>query len=247
MKGLPYIISMLGLSIVVGCTPVNQNTIRKDEVGKETMEPHQISSPSFSEVMNLDLLLDTSTRSIILSYGPTIKKYAEKYGFDWRLVLAIMRQESGFEIEAESHKGASGLMQIMPATSKEVAKVLEIDDMTHPKNNIRGGIFYLKRLYNLFEGAEEIDRIRLSLAAYNAGVGRIYDAQELAAYLSENPTKWQAVRDALPLLSKRYYTLHRNVWPQEKPRAGFFGNSRETIQYVERIMGFYDEYRLALN
>ncbi len=190
---------------------------------------------------------DTEALRILRSYGPTIKSYSAEYGFDWRLILAIMKQESRFVPHAESHKGAAGLMQIMPATSVDVARVLEIKDMTHPKNNIRGGIYYLRWLYDLFGDAEEGDRIKLTLAAYNAGVRRVYDAQDVAAYLDENPTTWLAVRDALPLLSKRYYTLHRNVWPQEKPNAGWFGNSRETVRYVENIMDYYDEYRLLFN
>jgi membrane-bound lytic murein transglycosylase MltF len=69
----------------------------------------------------------------------------------------------------------------------------------------------------------------------------------VAAYFHENPASWRAVKDALPLLSKRYYTLHKSIWDREKPKAGWFGNSRETIAYVERIMGYYEEYRLTLN
>ena len=105
----------------------------------------------------------------------------------------------------------------------------------------------MKRLYDLFRSADEPDRLRLTLAAYNSGVGRIYDAQDVAAYLQENPNTWGSVRDALPLLSKRYYTLHKNIWAKERPRSGWFGSSRETVAYVDRIMNYYDEYRLVLN
>jgi membrane-bound lytic murein transglycosylase F len=193
-------------------------------------------------------LTDESTVSIVRSYGPTIKRYSEKYGVDWRLVLAVIRVESGFSTEAESDRGASGLMQMMPFTSEEVGRHLELDDMTFPKNNIHGGIYYLSKLYNLFDACQPADRMRLTLAAYNAGIGRIYDAQELAAYYHDNPTKWQAIRDALPLLSKRYYTLHRNVWSQDRPKsAGWFGNSKQTVAYVDRVMTYYDRYQSTLN
>ncbi len=192
-------------------------------------------------------LLDPETKAILGSYGSTIRAVSSEYGFDWRLILAVIKQESRFSIDAESHKGATGLMQMMPSTVEEVGQKLEIEDMAHPMNNIRGGIYYLKKLYDLFEGAEETDRIQLTLGAYNAGIGRIYDAQELAAYLKDNPAKWQSVRDALPLLSKRYYTLHKNIWVQERPKTGWFGNSRQTVAYVDKVMEYYDEYRLVLN
>lgn len=201
-----------------------------------------------SRVYPSSIDIDLPTRKILESYGSTIKNYSKEYGLDWRLILAVMKQESRFSAEAESERGASGLMQIMPQTGEEVGRNLAIEDMAHPMNNIRGGIFYLSKLYDMFDGASDEDRVRLTLAAYNAGIGRIYDAQDLAAYLQDNPRRWQSVRDALPLLSKRYYTLHKRVWNQEKPRtAGWFGSSRQTLAYVDKVMGYYDEYKLALN
>jgi len=105
----------------------------------------------------------------------------------------------------------------------------------------------LKQLYDLFDGIDQADRIKLSLAAYNSGLGRIYDAQDVAAYLHDDPTKWQSVRDALPLLSRRFYTLHKNVWKQGSPKFGSFGDSRQTITYVDKIMDKYEEYEMVLN
>jgi membrane-bound lytic murein transglycosylase F len=235
---------LLLVVIVPGCTLFTEGVVKKERQDFEDHGPRHVVAWNVLEESYPD---DIQTLSIIKSYGSTIKAYSETYGLDWRLVLATMKQESGFLLDAKSKKGASGLMQIMPLTSKEVAEELKIKDMTRPRNNIRGGIFYMKKLYGLFGAAEEPDRLRLTLAAYNAGIGRIYDAQEVAAYFQENPTSWRAVKDALPLLSKRYYTLHRNIWDTEKPRTGWFGNARETIAYVERIMGYYEEYRLALN
>ncbi len=211
----------------------------------DMMSPSSVDDRS--QVSASEPSLDPHTRIILESYGSTIKAYARKYGFDWRLILALMKQESGFIPQAESEKGASGLMQMMPYTSEEVGRVLNMEDMAHPRDNIRGGIFYLSKLYGLFEGADEPDRIRLTLAAYNAGVGRVYDAQDVAAYLHDNPRQWRSVRDALPLLSKRYYTLHMNVWPQDHPRSGWFGESRQTIAYVDKVMDYYEEYRQVLN
>jgi membrane-bound lytic murein transglycosylase F len=232
-----------------GCSPLSENVVKKAKIEAAAEEDRDLGLVPASDLQPAtESLVDPSTQLIIRSYGPTIKKYAEKYGFDWRLILAVMKAESRFSHDAESEKGATGFMQIMPVTSNEVGRLLAIKDMAHPKNNIHGGVYYLRKLYNLFDGAETSDRIKLTLAAYNAGIGRVYDAQMLAAYFHDNPRKWDAIRDALPLLSKRFYTLHKNVWGQERPKvAGWFGNSQETITYVDRIMDYYDEYRLLLN
>jgi len=234
------------LSTLWGCSPVGENVVKKQPVDGQPAfvlkEGGADASPR-----TVESLLDEDTERIIASYGSTIKENSATYGFDWRLILAVMKQESQFDPKAKSHRGASGFMQMMPRTRAEIARKLNLKDITQPKNNIRGGIYYMSRLYRLFDGAEESDRIKLTLAAYNAGIRRIYDAQEVAAYFHEDPTRWRSIQDALPLLSKRFYTLHGNVWPEKKPRAGWFGNSTETVAYVENILTYYDEYRLMLN
>ena len=176
-----------------------------------------------------------------------IRKYSDRYDMDWRLVLAVIKQESRFRHNAVSHKGAYGLMQIMPVTQAELTGKIGIDEATTPWNNIRAGVFHLRSLYRYFDQANELDRIQLSLAAYNAGLGRMRDAQSVAEYLGHNPNSWRDVRDALPLLSKHYSTLHRQIWSEGKPKGGFFRNYRQTTGYVDNIMQFYDEYKLALN
>lgn len=242
-----FIVGAISCLIVMasGCSPVSENLVKKAQIPANLEMGHGLSIAADQgapqELPELD-------RLIIKSYGGVVKRYSEEYGLDWRLVLAVMKVESGFSRDVESDKGATGLMQIMPVTGNEVAKVLDMKDVAHPKNNIHGGVFYLRKLYNLFDGAEESERIKLMLAAYNAGVGRVYDAQVLAAYLHNNPRKWEAVKEALPLLSKRYYTLHRSVWDQDRPKtAGWFGNSKETIAYVDRVMDCYDDYKNLLN
>jgi membrane-bound lytic murein transglycosylase F len=247
MSKLPYVAFVAATMFVVGCTPSGETFVRRSEGVAGGSK--QIAGDSASSLIGGDVhpWVDRASQSIIFRYGSVIKKYSQEYGFDWRLILAVMKQESRFSIHAESHRGASGLMQIMPLTGDEVARDLDMGDVAHPRNNIRAGVFYLRKLYNLFEGAEQADRIKLTLAAYNAGAGRVYDAQVLADYFHDNSLKWEAIRDAFPLLSKRYYTLHRNVWAQAKPKFGYFGNSNETIGYVDKIMDYYDEYRLVLN
>jgi membrane-bound lytic murein transglycosylase F len=237
---IPMIV-ISALALLSGCTPLGEDVARKsrnDAVQERTMSRHPFVEES---------QLDPATREVIFLYGTVIKRYAEEYGFDWRLVLAVMKQESRFAPDAESEKGASGLMQIMPVTGAEVARSLALEDLSNPRANIRGGIYYLRKLYDLYEGANDADRIKLMLASYNAGAGRVYDAQDLAAYLEDDPARWQSVRDALPLLSKRHESLHRSVWPGQKPRSGWFGGSRQTIAYVAAVLEHYETYRQELN
>lgn len=247
MRPIFPLLGLFALALIAGCTPFGEGILRKGDTSRTEAvaieQTVEVQEKAAAEKPSLDLL----TRATIRDYGPVIKTYSKRYGFDWRLILALIRQESRFSPQAVSHKGAFGLMQIMPVTCKEVSLVLGIENMALPQNNIRGGIFYLRTMYNRFEAADEAERLKLSLAAYNAGLGRVYDAQGVAAYFNESPYEWRSVRDALPLLSKRYYTLHRSVWNREKPRFGWFGDSEETIAYVESIMEYYDEYRLLLN
>ena len=172
-----------------------------------------------------------------------VRRYAKEFGVDFRLILAMIKHESQFDEDAVSERGAQGLMQIMPVTHSELSEELDVEDPMLPEANLRAGVYYVAKLCELFKDANAHDRVCLALAAYNAGPSRIYDAQELAAYLGENPRSWSSIRTVLPLLSKRYYSLHHSVWSASRPPNGYFGSSRQTIRYVENIMKTYQSYR----
>jgi soluble lytic murein transglycosylase-like protein len=93
-------------------------------------------------------------------YYPAIHEAADKYQVDPALIKAIIKAESGYNPEALSHRGAIGLMQLMPST----AKSLGVEDCFNPKHNINGGVKYFSQLLDRFNG-----NVRLALAAYNAG------------------------------------------------------------------------------
>ena len=97
-------------------------------------------------------------------FEPIINSCALEYGVDKSLVKAVIHAESGYDPNAVSSKGASGLMQLMPKT----AKSLNVANTFDPKDNIRGGVRYLKFLLDTFKGD-----VPLALAAYNAGLSRV--------------------------------------------------------------------------
>ncbi len=88
---------------------------------------------------------------------------AEKQSLDPALLIAVIRQESAFRPCAVSVKGALGLMQLMPATARE----LHVADVFNPAQNIHGGAAYLRQLLDRYKGD-----LRLALVGYNAGPGR---------------------------------------------------------------------------
>ncbi|NUN69977.1 MAG: transglycosylase SLT domain-containing protein [Bacteroidetes bacterium] len=195
--------------------------------------------------------LDKKSLVILNKYGNTIRYYSEKYGVDWRLVAAVITVESRFDHSAESHKGAKGFMQVMPATQDEIAEKfgLEREAFDDPHGNIRAGVYYLSQIYKQFgdDGLSEENRIKFTLASYNAGPGRIIDARKMAAYVNDDPKEWKSVKNSLPLLSKKYASLHRFVWEERKPSNGYFKGWKETANYVENVMGYYGEYRKVLD
>ncbi len=96
-------------------------------------------------------------------FDPFIREAATKSQIDPLLVRAVIEVESNFNPKAVSPKGARGLMQIMPGTARK----LRLDDPFSPKQNITAGTKYLKQQLDSFGD------IRLGLAAYNAGAGRV--------------------------------------------------------------------------
>ena len=93
-------------------------------------------------------------------FEPLIREHASRQALRVELVRAVIQVESGYNPSARSPKGAMGLMQLMPATARQ----LGVRNAYDPAENIRGGCAYLRQLLDRYAGNEE-----LALAAYNAG------------------------------------------------------------------------------
>ena len=89
---------------------------------------------------------------------------SKRYDIDPLLIYAQMHQESSFKVKATSYKGASGLMQLMPATARRFG----VTNIYNPKENIEAGVKYMRWLLNTFNGD-----VVLALAGYNAGEGAV--------------------------------------------------------------------------
>ena len=114
-----------------------------------------------------------------------IKKTAKNIGWDWRLLASLIYQESHFRLDLESEKGAFGLMQLMPV----VMEKYEIGYDATPEEQLEAGGKLIKYLGDCLENkvADSAERVKFVLAAYNSGLGHVYDAQRLAAKYGKYP------------------------------------------------------------
>lgn len=110
-------------------------------------------------------------------YEDEIRKYAEKNGVDPYLIMGLIHQESFFNPRAKSRVGATGLMQLMPATGKELAQKLHSSgDLENPEVNIRLGTYHFRHLTDLFGNPQ------LAVASYNSGQGNVQNWRRAAPH-----------------------------------------------------------------
>ncbi|MCK5162338.1 MAG: membrane-bound lytic murein transglycosylase MltF [Desulfobacula sp.] len=151
-----------------------------------------------------------------------------KYGFDWKLLAAVVYQESHFNPNAKSFTNVRGLMQVTIVTAEEMG----IENRLKPSQSIKAGIKYLDKMIKKFDYLEDdYERILFALASYNIGYGHVTDAIKIAKAMNLDETKWQSLKTTLPLLSKsKYY---------KKTKHGY-ARGWEPVQYVDRILTYFD-------
>ena len=168
--------AILCLSAALLCAPISPRHAGADIYRYEDEEGivHFTDAPTDKrfKVFMRDLKKDKELRTKLkyassvnpAEFEQMIKSCSIKYGVNPCLVKAVIHAESGYNPNAVSSKGAGGLMQLMPAT----AKSLKVADRFNPKDNVEGGVKYLRFLLDTFKGD-----ISLAVAAYNAGLGNV--------------------------------------------------------------------------
>ncbi len=161
-------------------------------------------------------------------YLDNFKQAANKYQLDWRLLAAIGYQESHWNHRAISPTGVRGIMMLTRKTAAEMG----YQNRIIPKNSINGGARYFHKLKkNIPAQIAEPDRTWFALAAYNMGMGHLYDVRDLTAQHGDDPDKWIDVKKHLPLLMQKRW--------HQKTRFGY-ARGIQALHYVENIRTYYD-------
>lgn len=201
-------------------------------------------SGEFSEIFNnyfhsdkriaqgFDIELAGYQLGTLSRYDAIIQKYAKAMNWDWRLVAALIQQESGFNPLATSWAGARGLMQLMPGTARQMG--LPPAQLYNPEWNIRAGTAYLKYLEDTWKDIPDFtQRTKFILASYNAGPGHVQDAARLAKKYGYAGDKWDGAVEYFIL-----YKSNPRFYTDEVVKYGYCRGS-ETFNYVRRIIGNY--------
>lgn len=174
-----------------------------------------------------------SSLAITISpFDRLIAHHAKAEGFDWRLIAALIFEESRFDPASRSEKGAVGLMQVRPIAAEAVGAVR----FHAPADNVQTGVRYLRQLDEAFRTADGRDRLAIILAAYNVGPGHVRDAQALARRFGYDPNRWES---ALELMLPR---LEEPSLYTQLPNG--FAKGSDTVAYVARILERYQRYKL---
>lgn len=168
-------------------------------------------------------------------YTELFQQSARETGFDWKLLAAVGYQESHWDPDAVSPTGVRGLMMLTNPTASEMG----ISDRTDPAQSIDGGARYLRSIKDrLPESITGDDRLFMAMAAYNVGLGHLYDARKITETRGGDPDRWADVRTALPLLQQReWHSQTRHGYARGGEPVIYVRNIRryyEMIKYVER-------------
>jgi membrane-bound lytic murein transglycosylase F len=172
----------------------------------------------------------------ISHFDHLFKKYAEEIGWDWRLLASLAFTESNFDTTAVSWAGAKGLMQLMPRTARAMG-VPEGKEQ-NPEESVKAAAKYLKLTSRSFSKIEDPnERIKFVLAAYNGGMGHVFDAMALAEKYGKNKYVWDNnVADFILLKSNEEY------FNDPVCRNGYF-RGIETFNFVKEILARAEVYK----
>ena len=149
------------------------------------------------------------------------RKYGSQYNIDWMLMAAQGYQESRLDQNARSRVGAIGVMQVMPATGKD----LKVGDIHLVEPNIHAGVRFIRSMIDRYyanEPMDDLNKVLFAFASYNAGPARVRQLRNEAASRG----------------------LDRNVWFNNVERIASERIGRETVSYVSNIYKYYVSYLL---
>ena len=161
---------------------------------------------------------DARFRAVVAMF----RRYGQQYNMDWMLMAAQGYQESRLDQNARSHVGAIGVMQVMPATGRE----LGVGDVRQIDANIHAGVKYVRRMIDRYFASEpmtDLDKGLFAFASYNAGPARVRQLRREAAARG----------------------LDANVWFNNVERIASERIGRETVTYVSNIYKYYVAYLLV--
>jgi len=162
-------------------------------------------------------------RKKLLAVVDYLKKYGDQYDVDWLMMGAQAYQESQLNQDAKSSVGAIGIMQLMPATAKE----MNVGDVTQTEANIHAGIKYMRFMMDRYYANEpmtNLDKALFTFASYNAGPARVRKLRAEAGERGFDPNVW-----------------FHNVEYIAAERVG-----QETVTYVSNIYKYYIAYSLVM-
>lgn len=169
---------------------------------------------------------------VLSPYDGMVKRWAGEHGLDWRLVVAQMYQESGFDPEQVSFAGAEGLLQVLPRTAREMG--FDPEELDDPETGIRAGVAYLAWTRERFPALPVGEQLWFALGAYNAGVGHVSDGRRLARQLGLNDSVWfDNVERAMLKLAEPEYA--------NRATYGYVRGS-EVVRYVREIRDRHGAY-----
>jgi membrane-bound lytic murein transglycosylase F len=181
----------------------------------------------------------SSTKGNAISqYDAIVKSAASQANWDWRLLAALIFQESKFRLYQESWAGAYGLMQFMPSVGPSYGVYPD----SPPDVQIHGGMRKLRDDFKQWKSIpDSIQRVKFTIATYNAGIGHVLDAQRLTKKNGKDPLVWDDnVEEYIKRLSQPKYYHDPSCY------YGYMRGS-ETYNYVREIFIRYNEYKTAFN
>ncbi len=173
----------------------------------------------------------------ISPYDSIFQREAERLGWDWRILASIAYQESNFRPEVIGWSGARGLMGIMPRTGRIFGA--NKPELLDPRTSVRVSVDCLLATEKMFRGIKnKEERIKFTLAGYNAGGAHVQDAQRLSRkYNKGQDSLWFDQVD-------RYILLKSKPQYYKDPvcRYGYL-RGKETYKYVRQVMARYELYK----